>query len=185
MRSGSGRAGVLPGFGISMGYTLLYLGLLVLIPLVALLFKSAGLGWSDFWKIATAPRVMASYRITFGASLLAAAINLVFGAIVAWVLVSLGFRLYLHYFNFYSVTYGSLGAVIILLMWFYITGFMLLLGAEINSEIEAAAAERSLSGLTTEASSTAAASSGPVMDRSGDPSETPTASGEGPPDRRG
>jgi membrane protein len=64
--------------------------------------------------------------------------------ILAWLLVSLGFRLYLHYFNFYSITYGSLGAVIILLMWFYITGFMLLLGAEINSEIEAAAAERSL-----------------------------------------
>jgi membrane protein len=66
--------------------------------------------------------------------------------IVAWLLVSLGFRVYLHFFNFYSVTYGSLGAVIILLMWFYITGFMLLLGAEINSEIEAAAAERRLSG---------------------------------------
>ncbi|RZU41965.1 YihY/virulence factor BrkB family protein [Edaphobacter modestus] len=65
--------------------------------------------------------------------------------ILAWVLVSLGFRAYLHYFNFYSVTYGSLGAVIILLMWFYITGFTLLLGAEINSEIEAAAAERNLS----------------------------------------
>lgn len=65
--------------------------------------------------------------------------------ILAWLLVSLGFRLYLHYFNFYSLTYGSLGAVIILLMWFYITGFMLLLGAEINSEIEAAAAERTLS----------------------------------------
>jgi membrane protein len=58
--------------------------------------------------------------------------------------VSLGFRLYLHYFDFFSLTYGSLGAVIILLMWFYITGFMLLLGAEINSEIEAAAAERNL-----------------------------------------
>ena len=64
--------------------------------------------------------------------------------ILAWLLVSLGFRLYLHYFNFYSITYGSLGAVIILLMWFYITGFMLLLGAEINSEIEAAAAEKDL-----------------------------------------
>jgi membrane protein len=68
--------------------------------------------------------------------------------ILGWVLVSLGFRLYLHYFNFYSVTYGSLGAVIILLMWFYITGFMLLLGAEINSEIEAAAAEKNLSSST-------------------------------------
>lgn len=64
--------------------------------------------------------------------------------ILSWVLVSLGFRIYLHFFNFYSVTYGSLGAVIILLMWFYISGFMLLLGAEINSEIEAAATERNL-----------------------------------------
>lgn len=81
------RAGVLPGFGASMGYTLLYLSLLVLIPLVALLCKSAGLGWAEFWNIVTAPRVVASYRITFGSSLLAAAINLVFGAIVAWVLV--------------------------------------------------------------------------------------------------
>ena len=66
--------------------------------------------------------------------------------IVGWVLASLILRVYLHYFNFYSITYGSLGAVIILLMWFYITGFMLLLGAEINSEIEAAAAERLLEG---------------------------------------
>lgn len=64
--------------------------------------------------------------------------------ILGWLLISLGFRLYLHYFNFFSITYGSLGAVIILLMWFYITGFMLLLGAEINSEIEAAAAEKRL-----------------------------------------
>jgi membrane protein len=55
-------------------------------------------------------------------------------------LASLGFRAYLHFFNTYTVTYGSLGAVIILLMWFYITGLMLLLGAEINCQIEAAAA---------------------------------------------
>lgn len=59
-----------------------------------------------------------------------------------WLLASLGLRLYLHYFNTYSVTYGSLGAVIILLTWFYITGLMLLMGGEINSEIEAAAVER-------------------------------------------
>lgn len=64
--------------------------------------------------------------------------------IIGWMLASLGFRLYLHYFNTYSMTYGSLGAVIILLMWFYITGLMLLIGAEVNSKIEAAAAERSL-----------------------------------------
>ena len=61
--------------------------------------------------------------------------------IFGWVLASLGFRAYLHFFNFYSITYGSMGAVIILLMWFYLSAFMLLLGAEINSEIEAAAAE--------------------------------------------
>ena len=61
-------------------------------------------------------------------------------------LASLGLRVYLHFFNTYSITYGSLGAVIILLTWFYITGLMLLLGAEINSEIEAAAAEKRLAG---------------------------------------
>ncbi len=62
--------------------------------------------------------------------------------IVGWLLASLGLRLYLHFFNSFSVTYGSLGAVIILMTWFYITGLMILLGAEVNSEIEAAAAER-------------------------------------------
>lgn len=61
-----------------------------------------------------------------------------------WLVASLGFRLYLHFFNSYAVTYGSLGAVMILLMWFYITGLMLLVGAEINSEIEAAAVEATL-----------------------------------------
>ncbi|HEX4285575.1 MAG TPA: YihY/virulence factor BrkB family protein [Terracidiphilus sp.] len=61
--------------------------------------------------------------------------------ILGWLLSSLGFRIYLHYFNTYSLTYGSLGAVVILLMWFYISGLMLLLGAEIDSEIDAAAKE--------------------------------------------
>jgi membrane protein len=64
--------------------------------------------------------------------------------LLGWLLASLSLRVYLHYFNNYSVTYGSLGAVIILLTWFYITGLMLLLGAEINSEIEAASAEMRL-----------------------------------------
>ena len=62
--------------------------------------------------------------------------------IVGWFISSLGLRVYLHFFNSYSVTYGSLGAVIILLTWFYLTGVMLLLGAEVNSQIEACAAER-------------------------------------------
>ncbi len=66
--------------------------------------------------------------------------------IIGWLLASLGFRMYIHFFDTYSVTYGSLGAVIILLMWFYITGLMLLLGAEINSEIEAAAVAMHLEG---------------------------------------
>jgi membrane protein len=65
--------------------------------------------------------------------------------ILGWVLASLGLRIYLHFFNSYSVTYGSLGAVIILLTWFYISGLMLLVGAEINSQIEAAAAQNQLS----------------------------------------
>lgn len=81
------RPGVLPGFGLSMGYTLLYLGILVLVPLAALPLKAMGLGWEQFWQVVTAPRVMASYRVTFGASLIAACVNLFFGAIVAWVLV--------------------------------------------------------------------------------------------------
>jgi sulfate transport system permease protein len=79
--------GVLPGFGISMGYAVLYLSVLVLIPLAALPIKSAGLGWQGFWDAVSAPRVVASYKLTFGASLLAALVNLVFGTIVAWVLV--------------------------------------------------------------------------------------------------
>ncbi|MPS79130.1 MAG: sulfate ABC transporter permease subunit CysT [Achromobacter sp.] len=79
--------GVLPGFGISMGYAVLYLSLLVLIPLAALPIKSAELGWQGFWDTVTAPRVMASYQLTFGAALVAALVNLVFGSVVAWVLV--------------------------------------------------------------------------------------------------
>ncbi|EGP44956.1 sulfate transport system permease protein [Achromobacter insuavis AXX-A] len=78
---------MLPGFGISMGYAVLYLSVLVLIPLAALPIKSASLGWQGFWDAVTAPRVLASYQLTFGASLLAALVNLVFGTIVAWVLV--------------------------------------------------------------------------------------------------
>jgi membrane protein len=67
-------------------------------------------------------------------------------AVTGWLLISIGFRIYLHFFDSYSVTYGSLGAVIILLMWFYITGLMLLLGAEFNSELEASAVESRLHG---------------------------------------
>jgi sulfate transport system permease protein len=78
---------VLPGFGRSLGYTLVYLSLLVLIPLSGLVLKAGTLTFAEFWKIATTEQAMASYRVTFGASFAAAAINAVFGTIVAWVLV--------------------------------------------------------------------------------------------------
>ena len=81
------RPSVLPGFGLAMGYTVLYLSLIVLIPLSATFFKSATLGWSAFWATIIDPRVVASLRLSFGASLLAALINAVFGLLVAWVLV--------------------------------------------------------------------------------------------------
>jgi len=78
---------VLPGFGLTMGFTLLYLSLIVLIPLSALAFKTATLSWSQLWDTVTAPRVVASYQLTFGASMLAATLNLFAGTLVAWVLV--------------------------------------------------------------------------------------------------
>ena len=78
---------VLPGFHLTLGYTLLYLSLIVLIPLSALVFKSLTLSFDAFWSAVTSPRVLASYRLTFGASLLAAVVNLFFGLLVAWVLV--------------------------------------------------------------------------------------------------
>ena len=79
--------GILPGFGLTMGFTLAYLSLIVLIPLAALILKSTTLTWAQFVQEVTSPRVMASYKLTFGASLVGALINSVFGVIVAWVLV--------------------------------------------------------------------------------------------------
>jgi sulfate/thiosulfate transport system permease protein len=78
---------VLPGFGLTLGYTMLYLSLVVLIPLSAVFIRSFGSGWLHFWEVVTAPRVLASLRLSFGASMLAALINLGFGLLVAWVLV--------------------------------------------------------------------------------------------------
>jgi sulfate/thiosulfate transport system permease protein len=78
---------VLPGFSLTLGYTLIYLSLIVLIPLSALVVKTLSLSWDQFVAAVTGPRVMASYRLTFGASLFAAAVNVVFGLLVAWVLV--------------------------------------------------------------------------------------------------
>jgi sulfate/thiosulfate transport system permease protein len=78
---------VLPGFGLTMGFTLLYLGLIVLIPLGALVLKTSTVSWDEFRQTLTDPQVLAAFRLSFGASLVAAAINAVFGFIVAWVLV--------------------------------------------------------------------------------------------------
>jgi sulfate transport system permease protein len=82
---------VLPGFGLSLGYTLAYLSLIVLIPLTAVFFKAGSLGFEHFWAAATSPRVLASYKLSFGASLIAAAINGVFGLLLAWALVRYSF----------------------------------------------------------------------------------------------
>jgi len=87
MRALSKPSRVLPGLGLTLGYTIGYLSLIVLLPLSALFVKSAGLTWSEFWETVSSPRVVASYKLTFGASLVAAAINAVFGLIVAWTLV--------------------------------------------------------------------------------------------------
>ncbi len=78
---------VLPGFGLSLGFTLVYLSLLVLLPLSGLVFKAGTLSFAQFWDVATGERALAAYRVTFGASLLAAAINAFFGLVVAWMLV--------------------------------------------------------------------------------------------------
>ncbi len=78
---------VLPGFNLTLGYTLLYLSLIVLIPLSATFLKTSGMGWERFWKAVTSPRAIASYELTFGASLTAATINAVAGLLIAWVLV--------------------------------------------------------------------------------------------------
>ncbi len=82
---------VLPGFGLSMGFTLVYLSLIVLIPLSAVFIFTSQLSWTEFWGIVTAPRVVASYKLSFGASLAAAAINAVFGLMLAWILVRYSF----------------------------------------------------------------------------------------------
>lgn len=85
------RRSIIPGFGLTFGFTVLYLCLIVLIPLSATVFESSRLGWHQFWHIVTAPRAVASYELSFGASLTGALINFVFGILVAWVLVRYAF----------------------------------------------------------------------------------------------
>ncbi len=81
------KQSVLPGFGLALGWTLFYLCLIVLIPLSTIFMKSASLGWDGFWRVISSPRALASFRLSLGASLIAAAINGFFGLLVAWVLV--------------------------------------------------------------------------------------------------
>lgn len=77
----------MPGFGLSLGFTVFYLCLIVLIPLSVTVLKASTLSWHQFWHVVLSPRAVASYRLSFGASLVGATINLVFGILVAWVLV--------------------------------------------------------------------------------------------------
>lgn len=81
------RRKVLPGFGLTMGYSVLYLSLVVLLPLSALLFNSTGLSWAKFWDVATDPRVLASYRVSLSTAAAAALANAFLGLLLAWVLV--------------------------------------------------------------------------------------------------
>lgn len=81
------RPSVLPGFGLTLGYTLFYLSLIVLVPLVALFLRPLEMGWSGYLATILSPRVVAAFKLSFGMALVAAAVNAVFGLIVAWVLV--------------------------------------------------------------------------------------------------
>ena len=81
------RRAILPGFGITMGFTLTYLGLIVIIPLSTLFLRTAAMGWDDIWQTISGPRALAAFKLSFGASFVAAGLNAVFGLIVAWVLV--------------------------------------------------------------------------------------------------
>ena len=78
---------VLPGFGLTLGFSLAYLALIILIPLSGLIWRSASLGWADFWAIATDRRTVKALEVSFGTAFIAAAVNVVFGTILAWVLV--------------------------------------------------------------------------------------------------
>ncbi|MEC2346643.1 MULTISPECIES: sulfate ABC transporter permease subunit CysT [Paenibacillus] len=91
MHSSTAKRGVLPGFGLTMGFSVLYLSLIVLIPLSALLLNSTGLTWEKFWDIATDPRVLASYRVSFVTAAVAGLIDAVLGLLLAWVLVRYDF----------------------------------------------------------------------------------------------
>ncbi|WP_172123165.1 MULTISPECIES: sulfate ABC transporter permease subunit CysT [unclassified Devosia] len=86
MAAASRRNNLLPGFGVTLGTTLLYLGIIILLPIAAMLLKVAGMGPAEFWRIVSSPRSLAAYRITFSSALMATAFNGAFGLLLAWVL---------------------------------------------------------------------------------------------------
>ena len=81
------RQSIIPGFGLTLGFTIFYLSLVVLIPLSATFFETSKIGWHEFWRVVLAPRALAAYGLSFGAALIGASLNFVFGTLVAWVLV--------------------------------------------------------------------------------------------------
>src|SRR5690606_27388456 len=81
------KPSIIPGFGLTLGFSLVYLSLIVLIPLAGVVWRSASLGWPQFWALATDPRTLQALKISFGTAFIAAIVNVVFGVIVAWVLV--------------------------------------------------------------------------------------------------
>jgi len=85
------RPSVLPGFGLTLGYSLIYLGVIVLLPLAGLVLRPLELGWSGFWHTVGDPRVLAALRLSFGAALIAAVVNAFFGLAIAWMLVRYSF----------------------------------------------------------------------------------------------
>ncbi|ENW03640.1 MULTISPECIES: sulfate ABC transporter permease subunit CysT [Acinetobacter] len=87
----SQRSRVLPGFGLSLGFTLAYVSLIVLIPLSAVFIKSLGIGWDGLWEILTSERILKSLQLSFSAALIAALVNVIFGLLLAWCLVRYSF----------------------------------------------------------------------------------------------
>ena len=91
MKWGLKKHSILPGFGLSLGFTMLYVSLLVLLPLSMIFVNTASMSWSEFWSTVTEPRVVASYKLSFGSAFVAAIINMIFGVLIAWVLVRYSF----------------------------------------------------------------------------------------------
>jgi sulfate transport system permease protein len=85
------RQSIIPGFGLTLGFTILYLSLIVLIPLSVAFFETSKIGWHEFWRVVSTPRALAAYGLSFGAALIGAALNFAFGTLVAWVLVRYSF----------------------------------------------------------------------------------------------